>query len=67
LFLDGLLVPDPASRFQPEDVHGAGKIIDPVHCRWRESNWQGGAWSEAILYELRWTFTHAGTSWSSIG
>jgi maltooligosyltrehalose trehalohydrolase len=60
-------VPDPASRFQPEDVHGPGEVIDPAHYRWRDSNWQGGAWSEAVLYELYWTFTHAGMSWSSIG
>src|SRR5215213_650085 len=26
---DGLRVPDPASRFQPDDVHGASEIIDP--------------------------------------
>ena len=26
---DGLRVPDPASRFQPEDVHGPSEVIDP--------------------------------------
>ncbi len=27
---DGLHVPDPASRFQPEDVHGPSEVIDPT-------------------------------------
>jgi trehalose synthase-fused probable maltokinase len=27
---DGLRVPDPASRYQPEDVHGPSEIIDPT-------------------------------------
>src|SRR5688500_15856200 len=26
---DGLEIPDPASRFQPEDVHGWSEVIDP--------------------------------------
>jgi 1,4-alpha-glucan branching enzyme len=26
---DGMRVPDPASRYQPEDVHGPSVIIDP--------------------------------------
>ena len=26
---DGLRVPDPASRFQPQDVHGPSEVIDP--------------------------------------
>ena len=26
---DGLHVPDPASRFQPMDVHGPSEVIDP--------------------------------------
>jgi 1,4-alpha-glucan branching enzyme len=26
---DGSAVPDPASRFQPQDVHGPSEVIDP--------------------------------------
>jgi maltooligosyltrehalose trehalohydrolase len=64
---DGLLVPDPASRFQPEDVHGASEVIDPASYRWRDSSWQGRAWSEAVLYELHvGTFTDAGTFLAAI-
>ncbi len=27
---DGFRVPDPASRFQPDDVHGPSEVIDPA-------------------------------------
>ena len=27
---DGTAVPDPASRYQPDDVHGASEVIDPL-------------------------------------
>ena len=26
---DGMAVPDPASRYQPEDVHGPSEVMDP--------------------------------------
>ena len=26
---DGLRVPDPASRYQPDGVHGVSEVIDP--------------------------------------
>src|SRR4051794_40006962 len=32
---DGRKVPDPASRFQPMDVHGPSEVIDPGAYRWR--------------------------------
>src|SRR5690349_21554164 len=31
-----LLVPDPASRHQPEDVHGPSEVIDPTAYEWRD-------------------------------
>ena len=34
---DGMLVPDPASRFQPEDVHGPSAVIDPRSYAWRNT------------------------------
>ncbi|HEY1931954.1 MAG TPA: malto-oligosyltrehalose trehalohydrolase [Acetobacteraceae bacterium] len=52
---DGMLVPDPASRFQPDDVHGPSQTIDPAAYHWRNANWQGRPWRETVLYEL-----HAG-------
>jgi len=33
--IDGeMLVPDPASRFQPEDVDGPSEVIDPAAFHW---------------------------------
>jgi malto-oligosyltrehalose trehalohydrolase len=46
------MVPDPASRFQPRDVHGPSEIIDPHAFYWRDGAWQGRSWEEAVLYEL---------------
>ncbi|MGI4764886.1 MAG: alpha-amylase family glycosyl hydrolase, partial [Janthinobacterium lividum] len=59
---DGLLVPDPASRFQPADVHGPSEVIDPTEFRWRDDAWAGRDWHETVLYELHvGTFTPEGT------
>jgi maltooligosyltrehalose trehalohydrolase len=49
---DGRKVPDPASRFQPDDVHGASEIVDPAAYEWRDKNWRGRRWEEAVIYEL---------------
>jgi malto-oligosyltrehalose trehalohydrolase len=59
---DGTKVPDPASHFQPEDVHGPSEIIDPAVHRWDDEKWAGRPWNEAILYELHvGAFTNEGT------
>lgn len=51
--IDGeLLVPDPASRFQPEDVMGPSQVIDPEAWEWEDAGWRGRPWEEAIFYEL---------------
>jgi maltooligosyltrehalose trehalohydrolase len=51
--------PDPASRFQPEGVHGPSEVIDPAF-RWRE--WRGVKLKDAVLYEMHvGTFTAEGT------
>jgi malto-oligosyltrehalose trehalohydrolase len=49
---DGLLVPDPASRFNPDDVHGASEVIDPSTYDWTDTYWRGRPWEEAVIYEL---------------
>jgi maltooligosyltrehalose trehalohydrolase len=61
--IDGeLLVPDPASRFQPEDVGGPSEVIDPEAFQWREQAWRNRPWNEAVIYELHiGTFTPSGT------
>lgn len=48
----GMRVPDPASRFQPEDVHGPSEVIDPREWQWHDANWRGRPWEQAIIYEL---------------
>jgi len=45
-------IPDPASRFQPEDVHGPSEVIDPGSWNWQDTHWQGRPWEEAVIYEL---------------
>jgi maltooligosyltrehalose trehalohydrolase len=45
-------VPDPASRYQPEDVHGPSEIVDPAAFVWSDEGWHGRPWEEAVLYEL---------------
>jgi maltooligosyltrehalose trehalohydrolase len=60
--IDGdLVVPDPASRFQPEDVHGPSEVVDP-HYAWRAPQWRGRPWPEAAILELHvGAFTPTGT------
>ncbi|MFT4069806.1 malto-oligosyltrehalose trehalohydrolase [Paraburkholderia sp.] len=48
----GQMVPDPASRFQPRDVHGPSEVIDPRAYRWEHTDWHGRPWEETVLYEL---------------
>jgi malto-oligosyltrehalose trehalohydrolase len=47
-----LKVPDPASRFQPADVHGPSEVIDPAEFNWEYADWRGRPWNEAVIYEL---------------
>ena len=50
--IDGeLLVPDPASRSNPDGVHAASSVVDPRQFEWDEA-WSGRPWSEVVLYEL---------------
>ncbi|MCB8874556.1 malto-oligosyltrehalose trehalohydrolase [Acidisoma silvae] len=59
---DGLRVPDPASRFQPQDVHGPSEVVDPKAYDWQDHGWRGRAWAEAVIYELHiGTFTPEGS------
>src|SRR5687768_11433906 len=41
--LDGgdLLVPDPASRFQPDGPHGPSQVVDPARFDWTDGAWRG--------------------------
>ncbi len=51
--IDGdLVVPDPASRFQPDDVHGLSLVVDPQSYDWSDMSWTGRPWEETVLYEV---------------
>ena len=59
--VDGVPVPDPAARAQPDGVDGPSAFDHPVY-EWRCPDWTGRPWTEAVLYELHiGTFTAAGT------
>jgi maltooligosyltrehalose trehalohydrolase len=52
--------PDPASRFQPEGVHGPSQVLAPAF-PWQDERWGGISLSQHIIYELHvGTFTPAG-------
>jgi maltooligosyltrehalose trehalohydrolase len=53
--------PDPASRFQPTDVHGPSEIIDPAFA-WEDQSWFNIPLRQYIFYELHvGTFSPEGT------
>lgn len=59
---DGVTVPDPASRFQPDDVPGDSEVVDPTAFAWSDDSWRGRPWEEAVVYEAHvGTATAAGT------
>lgn len=49
-------VPDPGSRFQPDDINGPSQVIDHRTYAWRATDWRGRPWEETVLIE-----THVGT------
>ncbi len=54
--------PDPASRFNPDGVHGAAQVIDPDDFTWSDQAWNAPLVSELVIYELHiGTFTPEGT------
>lgn len=44
--------PDPASRHQPDGVHGPSQIVDPDRFQWQTTDWHGLALEEYLIYEL---------------
>jgi maltooligosyltrehalose trehalohydrolase len=58
----GIAVPDPASRFNPLDVHGPSEVVDPGAFDWEDGAWRGRPWEEAVIYEVHvGTFSSDGT------
>jgi maltooligosyltrehalose trehalohydrolase len=53
--------PDPASRFQPQGVHGPSQVV-ASNFAWEDSHWSGTPLQEYIIYELHvGAFTTEGT------
>jgi maltooligosyltrehalose trehalohydrolase len=48
--------PDPASRRQPEGVHGASELVDLRDFTWTDRDWKGVPLEDSVFYEL-----HVGT------
>lgn len=58
----GAPVPDPASRYQPDGVHGPSQVVDPARYEWQDGGWKGLPQRDLAFYELHvGTFTEAGT------
>ncbi|MGN6463410.1 MAG: malto-oligosyltrehalose trehalohydrolase [Pseudolabrys sp.] len=56
-----LEVPDPASHFQPDDIHGPSEVVDH-HYPWNTEKWAGRPWETSVFLELHvGTFTKEGT------
>jgi maltooligosyltrehalose trehalohydrolase len=59
------LLPDPASRFQPDGPHGPSMLIDPDRYPWSDTDWPGIDPDDPkgqVLYEMHiGTFTKEGT------
>ena len=58
----GVERPDPASRHQPQGVHGPSMVTESGAFAWRDREWRGIPLSSYILYELHvGTYTPEGT------
>jgi maltooligosyltrehalose trehalohydrolase len=53
---DSRLLPDPASRFQPDGPEGLSQIVDHRGFKWAEAGWKGISIEGQVIYEV-----HIGT------
>jgi maltooligosyltrehalose trehalohydrolase len=54
--------PDPRTRWQPNGVHAASRVVDDDAFAWTDRGWQAPPLSSALIYELHiGTFTPVGT------
>ena len=60
--VDGAELPDPASRWQPDGVHGPSAVVDESVFQWHDDDWTGTELAGTVLYEMHvGTFTAEGT------
>ena len=58
----GDLLPDPASRFQPDGPFGPSQVVDPAAFAWTDAAWRGIEPHRHVFYEMHvGTFTPEGT------
>ena len=61
-------LPDPASRWQPDGVHGASRVYDQSSFAWHDGEWDGRDLTAAVVYEMHIaTFTEDATFDGAIG
>ncbi|MBV8736235.1 MAG: hypothetical protein JO007_03070, partial [Alphaproteobacteria bacterium] len=66
--VDGNRYPDPASRRQPNGVHGPSEVVDPLAYDWSDQHWPGRPWEQSVLYELHLgTFSESGDFVGALG
>lgn len=54
--------PDPASRYQPNGVHGPSQVLDSQAFQWDDTGWAGLLLENYIIYEVHvGTYTREGT------
>jgi maltooligosyltrehalose trehalohydrolase len=64
---DGTVRPDPASRLQPDGVHGPSAVVDLERHPWHDEGFEPTPLRDAVLYELHvGTFTRGGTFASAL-
>ncbi|HYP08136.1 MAG TPA: alpha-amylase family glycosyl hydrolase, partial [Bryobacteraceae bacterium] len=58
----GDVLPDPASRYQPDGPHGPSVVVDPAVFRWNDAAWKGLELARQVISEIHiGTFTREGT------
>jgi maltooligosyltrehalose trehalohydrolase len=58
-------LPDPASRRQPDGVHGTSQLYDQSSFAWTDSSWTGRVLPGAVIYELHTATFTPGASFDS--
>ena len=60
--VDGVRLPDPCSRWQPDGLRGPSRVLDTGAFGWTDAGWEPPALRDLVLYELHvGTFTPEGT------
>jgi maltooligosyltrehalose trehalohydrolase len=60
--IDGVELPDPASRWQPHGLRGASRVLDPGAFAWTDGDFEPPELEDTVIYELHvGTFSPEGT------